>query len=61
MYSINLTWKATYKPYINLVAYCPLMPLDKDLDNNRNVKVDWSTIAAMCECNNHKHSFVFSL
>ena len=23
MYVFNITWKATYKPYINLVAYCP--------------------------------------
>ena len=37
------------------------MPLDKDLDNNRSVKVDRSTIVAMCECNNHKHSFHFNV
>ena len=37
------------------------MPLDKDLDNNRSVKVDRSTIEAMCECNNHKHSFHFNM
>ena len=39
----------------------PLMPPDKDLDNNRSVMVDRSTIEAMRECNNHKHSFHFNM